>query len=515
MATARDRSLTHRLLILAAVLAGFNIGLIGIIVAHSGTSSRETPPAAAGTVEVASLTPTLVEHLPVTTAAADEEAEEPDAAAREAVHELSKVVPIPELAPTTGAPDLERAAVSDAPASVPPTLSDKPKNRPAPEWTAGEMQQWLSRVPEVSLQYPGAPKVARTGRARGYYHPVLTIIDAQPDLKGLPVRRATEAALPPAEAEAFRDASVLLRQELGSLIGLTPGPKSRRIAFRPEVFTAQPGVVARVLHQMVQIESIPLRKALVSKLTKLQVSAASAALAHRAVYEPLPDLRQQAMQALKGRPAADYLPVLYQAIRGPWPPASDLAAEALIALAPTEAVSGLVTLLEAPSPSTPLPDEHGVPTVRELVKINHNHNCVLCHAQSVSRGDGIRVAAPSPIRPLPPPFTLANYEGGGKGGSSEPPDTVFVRPDVTYLRQEFSWALPVANPGPWPSLQRFDFVVRTRPAVEHEIAAAKVERETPQKRAILRTLQAITGKDFGDRPSDWRNGLTTVASNRP
>ena len=91
-----------------------------------------------------------------------------------------------------------------------------------------------------------------------------------------------------------------------------------------------------------------------------------------------------------------------------------------------------------------------------------------------------------------------------------PSDTVFVRPDITYLKQEFSWVLPVANPGPWPQLQRFDFLVRTRPAREGEIAAAKTDRETPQRRAVLRTLQAITGQDFGDRAADWRAGLTTV-----
>jgi hypothetical protein len=511
MAIARDRSQAIRFVMLAGVFAGFHIGLIGAILAYAGTSPRERPQSAAPTLEVAHATPAVAE--PVSIPAEVTEEEEPEVDARDAAKELSAVVSIPETAPKIVNPHVDRPAVTDSPSTVPPVPTGKLKNQPAPEWTAAEMQQWLARVPEVSLQYPGAPKVARTGKAYGLHHPLLDVIATRPDLRGLPVRRGPEAVLPPAEAEAFRDASVLLRQELGSLIGLTPGPNSRRIQFRPEVFTAQPGVVARVVHQMVQIESIPLRKTLVSKLNRLQAPAASAALAHRAVYEPLPDLRQQAVQALKGRPAADYLPVFYQAMRGPWPPAADLAAEALSALAPSEAIPGLMSLLEAPSPS--MPDDKGVPSVRELVKINHNHNCVLCHAQSTSRGDGIRVAAPSPVRPLPPPFTLANYEGGGKGGSSAPSDTTFVRPDITYLRQEFSWVLPVANPGPWPSLQRFDFVVRTRPAVEGEIAAAKVERETPQKRAILRTLQAITGKDFGDRPADWRTGLTTMAANRP
>jgi hypothetical protein len=512
MPLARDRSQTYRFVILAGVFAGFHLGLMGAILAYTGISPREKPPVAPPTLEVAQLPPRPAEQPPVVSPVSDEE--EPEADAPEAVKELSNVVSIPQPAPTIANPDVERPPVTEAPASVPPAGSTLLKNRVAPEWSAGELQTWLLRMPEVSLQYPGSPKVARTGRARGYYHPVLTVIDARPDLRGLAVRRATDAGLPPAEAEAFRDASVLLRQELGSLVGLNPGPGSRRIAFRPEVFTAQPQVVVRVVHQMVQVESIPLRKLLVSKLTKLKHPTASAALAHRAVYEPLPELRQIAVEALKGRSPADYLPVFLQALRGPWPPAADLAAEALSTLAPTEAVTDLVKLLELPSMATPVPDEKGVPMVRELVKVNHNHNCVLCHAQSVSRGDGIRVAAPNPRSPLPPPFSLANYEGGGKGGSSVPSDTVFVRPDVTYLRQEFSWMLPVSNPGLWPSLQRYDFLIRTRPAIEGEINAAKTDRETPQKRAVRRTLQAITGKDFGDKPADWRNGLTAVAANR-
>jgi hypothetical protein len=515
MAVARDRSQTHRFVMLAGVFAGFNVGLVGMILAYSGTSPRENPPAAAPSSEVAQSTSAAVEQPPAVTAAADATEEEPEVDVRDAVQELSGVVSIPETAPAIVNPDRDRPPVTDTPSTAPPAPTGNLKNRPAPEWSAAEMQQWLLRVPEVSLQYPGSPKVARTGRITGHYHPVLAVIEARPDLRGLPVRRVLEAWLPRAEAEAFRDASVLLRQELGAVTGLTPGANSRRIQFRPEVFTAQPGVVARVMHQMVQVESVPLRKALVAKLTKLRAPVASAALAHRAVYEPLPELRQTAILALKDRAAAEYLPVFMQAMRGPWPPAADLAAEALTALAPAEAVSDLVTLLEAPSASTPLPDDKGVPTVRELVRINHSHNCVLCHAQSVSRGDGIRVAAPSPIRPLPPAFTLANYEGGGKGGSSAPSDTVFVRPDITYLRQEFSWMLPVSNPGLWPSLQRYDFLVRTRPAVDGEVVAAKRDHDTPQKRAIVRTLQAITGKDFGDRAADWRNGLNTLAAKGP
>jgi hypothetical protein len=88
---------------------------------------------------------------------------------------------------------------------------------------------------------------------------------------------------------------------------------------------------------------------------------------------------------------------------------------------------------------------------------------------------------------------------------------VFVRPDVTYLQQDFSWALPVTNPGPWPAVQRYDFLVRTRPAEAGE--AARPELELPQRQAVVRALQALTGQDFGDRAADWRAGLA-VAMNR-
>jgi hypothetical protein len=145
-----------------------------------------------------------------------------------------------------------------------------------------------------------------------------------------------------------------------------------------------------------------------------------------------------------------------------------------------------------------------------LVRVNHARNCMLCHAQSVARSDGVRVAAPNPTRRLPAEFSLAGYEGGGRGGSSQPPGPppVFVRPDITYLQQEFSWVLPTANPGPWPTLQRYDFLIRTRPASAEEAAPTGVE--SPQKKAVVRALRALTGQDFGDKAADWRAGLSVA-----
>jgi len=397
--------------------------------------------------------------------------------------------------------------------STTPPPADRPAAvGPAPRWTADDLRASLLHVPEIGLLPPNDPTVPRTGRAGHGVHPLLALIDARPDLHGLPVRPLRDVQLPPVEAEAFRDTSVVLRKAVSELIG-RGGPANRRLAIHPEVIAARPQMFARVLHQMLQVETVGLRKLLLAKLVQIHNPAATKALAHRAVYEPSAELRQTAVRALADRPAAEYLPPLLDAFRNPWPPAADYAADALASLAPTEAVPDLVRLLDAPDPTGPVPDEHGLPVVRELVRVNHNRNCLLCHAQSVGRGDGIRVALPNPVRPLPPPFTLLTYEGGGKGGSGTLPGTVFARPDITYLQQEFSWALPVANPGPWPAVQRFDFLVRTRPAGASDMTptdAAPADAEFPQKRAVVRALRALTGKDFGDRPAAWRAGLAVA-----
>ncbi len=48
---------------------------------------------------------------------------------------------------------------------------------------------------------------------------------------------------------------------------------------------------------------------------------------------------------------------------------------------------------------------------------------------------------------------------------------ILVRLDVTYLRQDFSTKLPVANADPWPEMQRYDFLVRTREVTDTEARA--------------------------------------------
>jgi hypothetical protein len=124
--------------------------------------------------------------------------------------------------------------------------------------------------------------------------------------------------------------------------------------------------------------------------------------------------------------------------------------------------------------------------VREVVRVNHLRNCLLCHAPAASPADPVRGLVPNPTQPLPPPNTVPYYEGQ---------NGIFVRADVTYVRQDFSVPQPVARSGLWPAHQRYDYVVRTRYPTFEEMWRARPETY-PQREAVrwaLRELGAAKG----------------------
>src|SRR5215469_16060190 len=86
---------------------------------------------------------------------------------------------------------------------------------------------------------------------------------------------------------------------------------------------------------------------------------------------------------------------------------------------------------------------------------------------------------------------------------------VFVRGDITFLRQDFSVQLPMAAPGlPRPVGVRFDYVVLRRLVPRKE---AERLQETfagrpsyPQRDAVLAALRGLTGRDAGPSTEAWR-----------
>ena len=255
------------------------------------------------------------------------------------------------------------------------------------------------------------------------------------------------------------------------------------------------------LLQLLQAENKPIRLVLVELLAKIDHKRATHALAVRALVDLSAEVRQTALQALSDRPTADYRDFLLAGLRYPWLPIQQHAAEALVALGQKDVVPQLIQLLdETPGtlPFTVSGQKKEMIMVRELVRVNHLANCVLCHSPSFDRNDLVRGAVPTPGQPLPAPVTTPQYyERGG----------VFVRADITYLRQDFSVVQTVANPGKWPAYQRYDYLTRMRPLSKEEIKLAdQIKKDLSMnqlREPVLFALRELTGKDGGLDPDRW------------
>src|SRR5439155_27305398 len=91
---------------------------------------------------------------------------------------------------------------------------------------------------------------------------------------------------------------------------------------------------------------------------------------------------------------------------------------------------------------------------------------------------------------------------------------LFVRADVTYLRQDFSEVQTVGHPGPWPKQQRFDFLIRARALTANEIKVWRDQEQQPGpkplpafQQAILFALEELTGLDGGVTRASWEQAL--------
>jgi hypothetical protein len=76
----------------------------------------------------------------------------------------------------------------------------------------------------------------------------------------------------------------------------------------------------------------------------------------------------------------------------------------------------------------------------------------------------------------------------------------------------------VEDANPWPEMQRFDFLVRTRELTEEEATAYREQVEkrepgqlSPYHRAALAALRELTGKDTEPTAAAWRRLLELPA----
>jgi hypothetical protein len=279
--------------------------------------------------------------------------------------------------------------------------------------------------------------------------------------------------------------------------------------FAPE--NAKKPIAAAQIAALMQVlapESAELRVGLANYLGRIPHAEATRALARLAIFSEEAEVRQAACKALKARDGKDYTSILVEGLNYPWPAVAQRASEAIVQLKRTELIPQLIRVLEQPEPGTPSIKEiegKKVVQVRELVRINHHRNCLLCHAPGNTAdipADAIRAEMPVPGEPFP---SHSCY--GDRGSTPE----FAVRIDVTYLRQDFSRRLKVADAAPWPEWQRFDFLVRTRTLTDQD---AKAHREFHQphepgelssyQRAAVVGLRALTGRDTEPTAAAWR-----------
>ena len=264
------------------------------------------------------------------------------------------------------------------------------------------------------------------------------------------------------------------------------------------------------LMQMLAPETPELRLGLVKYLTAIPHVEATKALARMAIFSTEDDVRYAATDSLKVRREKDYTDIFVKGLRYPFPAVAKRTAEAIARMGRSDLIPELVALLATDDPRMPTMktvDGKQVPMVRELVKVNHHRNCMMCHAPgnpgNVS-SNAITAEVPVQGQPLPLPFQ-------GYGQSSF---DLMIRIDVTYLRQDFSAMLAVGDAHPWPELQRFDFLVRERKLTPDEVDEYKAKLTpkevgvlSPYHRAALAALRELTGKDTNPTAEAWQKLL--------
>jgi hypothetical protein len=462
------------------------------------------------------------EHLPAVPALAD---------APVVVTTVVKAAPPRPLTPPAPKAEPKKIEVAPSPAKPPvpaavaavQTNATQKRTFKRRHFTTDEdLRKQLVLVPELTLKSISLKSrvlLATAPKTKKY------TAEDMPDFAGLPMRMGVDCQLGKEAAENLQILSRKLRTIIAATIpkdgiDTRPNPIALRSALfddqkseRPEWFQAE---AIPTLQQFLMGENKPLRLLLVDILNEIKDRTSSRALAQRALYDLAPEVREAAVRALHGRPHDEYRSQLLDAFRYPWSPVADHAAEALVALDDCQVVPMLVDLLPEPDPSSPFRRSPNQPKeVRELVRVNHLANCLMCHAQSLVSTDPVRGLVPSPSQPLPPPIAPTQYYEGSTGP--------FVRADVTYLQQDFSVAQPVPSPGAWPVGQRFDYLVRTRivawpnkrPARSgEEIFKDDKRSDLPvdgveeasyeQREAVLFALRELTGKDLGASSDNWR-----------
>jgi hypothetical protein len=413
-----------------------------------------------------------------------------------------------------------------------------PLNTPTklPLWT----NENLAKVPELTFGEPISKALAKEKAMETTAHVMakinhlnlkktdgfmLAMIEKRPDLRGLPFLMGDNCRTGAEQAKAFAVVADSIRQALDSAKARGADREARE-RFWSSVWRSfgAPGAdekcfdtsLVAALTQILMRESGHFQLGLAKRLATMGHVDATKALANLAIFSSDEDARDAAIEGLKQRPKKEYTDILLQGFRYPLPMVSQRAAEALVNLQRKDLLANIVEMLDSPDPRLPVTeirDGKEVTFVRELVRVNHHRNCLLCHApgNTDNTPEGVlKVAVPLPGEPLPEP--------GAYQSVPPPSPDVVVRLDMTYLRQDFSLMMPVGDAHPWPEMQRFDFLVRTRVLSDNEVAAHVKEKQarapgqvSENHKAVAAALNRLTGKTAAPTEVAWAQVLDIPA----
>ena len=337
---------------------------------------------------------------------------------------------------------------------------------------------------KAALQTP-APGVASD--------PTLALLDRRADLAGLPFRRGSTCRIPPVAArELAKGADEVKFMGHDGLETTLSGAKAW---LRPERIPA--------LMQVVMAKPEENRRVLARHLADVTGKQASEALARIALFDPDPDVRRRAIRSLEHRPATEYRLALLSGFASPWPVVAEHAAEALAALKRSESVPALLAILDGPDPRTPYAKGAGPARfVKEMVRVNHKINCLMCHPPSFRTSDPAR----APVPPLREPVQKGFGYGAQPSKKAVVVKETFIRADITYLKQDYSVTLGINATGVLKGQQRYDLFVRERFATPADIAAAVARKNagpTGQQKAAAFALRELTGQEPGAGGANW------------
>jgi hypothetical protein len=422
----------------------------------------------------------------------------------------------------------------------------------------------LTKVPEVEFQAQPekvtadgklteqmAHQLARIDHANAKKRDafLVALLESRADLAGLPFAMGDDCRTSGERRKQFVQAVATVRQCLGNTqalgiqsFGVTPaGGNLQQVPVVGQPFwtlfqtlceqqdagrpkgnkeLAEHITVARIaaLMQMLAPETAELRTGLVKYLSTVQHPEATRALARLAIFSSEDEVRFAAIDTLKVRREKDYTDILVSGLRYPWPAVAMRSADAIARTGRKDLIPELLAVLDEDDPRLPRSKQVGWTEkllVREMVKVNHHRNCMMCHTAAgsgVMPAGGLTAEVPVQGQPLP---------GPAEGYRQSAPE-LMIRIDVTYLRQDFSVMLAVGDAHPWPEAQRFDFLVRER-SVTTEEAAVYREKLTPKEpgvlspyhKAALSALRDLTGKDTTPTAEAWRKLLAPKLKLKP